>query len=80
MRLAIAYRYVPRVSIPWRDVWVGAAASLAGVLLWVYYSAQIFLLGAEFTWVYAHKFGSRKKQAELPTPPEPTRSTVSLPR
>ena len=38
----------------------GAAASLVVVLLWVYYSAQIFLLGAEFTWVYAHKFGSRK--------------------
>jgi membrane protein len=38
----------------------GAAASLVVVLLWVYYSAQIFLLGAELTWVYAHKFGSRK--------------------
>ena len=41
----------------------GAAASLVVVLLWVYYSAQIFLLGAEFTWVYAHKFGSRKDVA-----------------
>jgi membrane protein len=30
------------------------------VLLWVYYSAQIFLYGAEFTRVYSHKFGSRK--------------------
>jgi membrane protein len=29
-------------------------------LLWVYYSAQIFLLGAEFTWVYANTYGSRK--------------------
>ncbi len=38
----------------------GAAASLVIVLLWVYYSAQIFLFGAEFTWAYAHKFGSRK--------------------
>ena len=38
----------------------GAAASLIVVLLWVYYSAQIFLFGAEFTWVYSHKFGSRK--------------------
>ena len=26
----------------------------------VYYSAQIFLLGAEFTWVYAHRHGSRR--------------------
>jgi membrane protein len=38
----------------------GAAASLVVVLLWVYYSAQIFLFGAEFTWVYSHRFGSRK--------------------
>ncbi|HEX7438503.1 MAG TPA: YihY/virulence factor BrkB family protein, partial [Caldimonas sp.] len=38
----------------------GAAASLVVLLLWVYYSAQIFLLGAEFTWVYAHTFGSLK--------------------
>ncbi|MBK8536508.1 MAG: YihY/virulence factor BrkB family protein [Candidatus Competibacteraceae bacterium] len=40
----------------------GAAASLVVVLLWVYYSAQIFLFGAEFTWTYSHKFGSRKGQ------------------
>jgi len=26
----------------------------------VYYSAQIFLFGAEFTWAYAHRFGSRR--------------------
>jgi membrane protein len=37
----------------------GAAGSLVVVLLWVYYSAQIFLIGAEFTWAYAHNFGSR---------------------
>ncbi|MEO8740841.1 MAG: YihY/virulence factor BrkB family protein [Casimicrobiaceae bacterium] len=37
----------------------GAAASLVVVLVWVYYSAQVFLFGAEFTWVYSHKFGSR---------------------
>jgi membrane protein len=38
----------------------GAAGSLVIVLLWVYYSAQIFLIGAEFTWVYTTTFGSRK--------------------
>ncbi len=38
----------------------GAAASLIVVLLWVYYSAQIFLFGAEFTWVYSHRYGSRR--------------------
>jgi membrane protein len=31
----------------------GAAGSLVTLLVWVYYSAQIFLLGAEFTWVHA---------------------------
>ncbi len=38
----------------------GAAGSLVALLVWVYYSAQIFLLGAEFTWVYAHSIGSRR--------------------
>lgn len=36
----------------------GAAGSLVVVLLWVYFSAQILLLGAEFTSVYARTFGS----------------------
>lgn len=36
----------------------GAAGSLVVLLLWVYYSTQIFLLGAEFTKVYAHCYGS----------------------
>ncbi|CAM3575957.1 YihY/virulence factor BrkB family protein [Polaromonas hydrogenivorans] len=35
-----------------------AAGSLVVLLVWVYYSAQIFLLGAEFTWVYANAHGS----------------------
>ena len=38
----------------------GAAASLIVILIWVYYSAQIFLLGAEFTWIYARTFGSMR--------------------
>jgi membrane protein len=37
----------------------GAAGSMVVLLVWVYYSAQIFLLGAEFTWVHAHTSGSR---------------------
>jgi membrane protein len=36
----------------------GAAGSLITVLLWVYYSALIFFLGAEFTQVYASEYGS----------------------
>ena len=88
---ALIYKLMPRVRIPWSDVWVGAlvtaglfavgrhllgaylglaavsagfgaAGSLVVVLVWVYYSAQIFLLGAEFTWVYAHVLGSRRPQ------------------
>jgi len=86
---ALIYKTMPRASIAWQDVWVGAAvtsvlfltgksliglyigrsgitsafgaaASLIVVLLWVYYSAQVFLFGAEFTWVYSHRYGSRK--------------------
>ena len=38
----------------------GAAGSLAALLVWLHYSAQIFLLGAEFTWVYANACGSRR--------------------
>ena len=36
----------------------GAAGALIVLLLWVYYSAQIFLLGAEFTKVRAERHGS----------------------
>jgi membrane protein len=42
----------------------GAAGSLVAVLVWVYYSAQIFLLGAEFTWVFAHAVGSHREQQD----------------
>ncbi|MBA4143802.1 MAG: YihY/virulence factor BrkB family protein [Nitrosospira sp.] len=44
----------------------GAAGSLVVVLVWVYYSAQIFLLGAEFTRAYSLAHGSRRSQP----PPE----------
>jgi membrane protein len=36
----------------------GAAGSLIALLLWIYYSAQIFFLGAEFTRQYALGLGS----------------------
>jgi membrane protein len=36
----------------------GAAGSLVTVLIWVYYSAQLFFLGAEFTKIYARTLGS----------------------
>jgi len=51
----------------------GAAGSIVLVLVWVYYSAQVFLMGAEFTWVYARTYGSMKGQIQetesmVPTP------------
>jgi membrane protein len=51
----------------------GAAGSLVVLLVWVYFSAQVFLLGAEFTWVYSHEYGSKransgdKSAAEVPS-------------
>ena len=48
----------------------GAAGSFVVLLLWVYYSAQIFLFGAEFTYVYAHEQGSKREH------PNRTRTVV----
>lgn len=88
---ALIYKFMPRATIPWRDVWIGAAVtaflfaigkvliglylgkvsvasgfgaagSLVVLLLWVYFGAQIFLFGAEFTWVYSNTYGSRAAQ------------------
>lgn len=85
---AMIYKYLPDVTIHWRDVWIGAAVtaglftlgkwaigvylgqaapgsaygaagSFAVLLIWVYYSALICFLGAEFTQVYARRYGSR---------------------
>lgn len=91
---AMIYKIMPRVSVRWHDVWLGAAitallfsagrmliglyigktalasgygaaGSLVVVFVWVYYSAQIFLMGAEFTWVYARTWGSMRDQEAL---------------
>ncbi len=101
LAFAMIYKYLPRASIAWNDVWTGAlvtavlfevgklligfylgstriastygaAGSLVVLLVWVYYSAQIFLLGAEFTFVYAYRHGSRS--SEEPPPPPPRRA------
>jgi membrane protein len=47
----------------------GAAGSLLVVLVWVYYSAQIFLFGAEFTRVYAYRYGSLRASDGLRSVP-----------
>ena len=110
---AAIYKFMPRARIEWRDVWVGAAVtvalftvgkfliglylgksdvagsfgafgSLVIVMVWVYYSAQIFLLGAEFTWVYAHHSGSRQEASRSPAvtqpPPVPAAPAASSER
>lgn len=40
----------------------GAAGALIVLLLWIFYSAQIFLLGAEFTRAWTHVYGARCKE------------------
>jgi membrane protein len=49
----------------------GAAGSVIVVLLWVYYSAQVFLFGAELTRGYACRFGSRKGMGPSHMCPQP---------
>ncbi|MGH7525988.1 MAG: YihY/virulence factor BrkB family protein [Gemmatimonadales bacterium] len=46
----------------------GAAGSVVVLLVWVYYSAQIVLLGAEFTRAYVERFGGRPPPSEHATP------------
>jgi membrane protein len=46
----------------------GAAGSFVALLLWVYYTAQIVFLGAEFTQVYAKTYGSKIQPAENAVP------------
>jgi len=56
----------------------GAAGSLAVLLAWVYYSAQIFLFGAEFTWAYAHAFGSRQGESTEARPADDDMQRASV--
>lgn len=84
---AMMFKWLPDVSVDWRDVWLGAfltavffeigkagigfyigkqglestygaAASIVVVLIWVYYTSQIILMGAEVTHSYATQNGS----------------------
>lgn len=101
---ALIYKYMPRATISWRDVWIGAAVtaflfaigkflislylgrasaafgfdaagSLIVLLLWVYFAAQIFLLGAEFTCVYSNTYGSKAAQVTGIEPVVPGNAT-----
>jgi len=57
----------------------GAAGSMVVLIVWVYYSAQIFLLGAEFTWVYAHASGSRVTASKGQAQERPTTASGRQP-
>jgi membrane protein len=57
-RVGIAY-YLGRTS--GTSVY-GAAGSLVALLLWIYYSSQLLFLGAEFTQVYARRYGSLRRE------------------
>ena len=46
----------------------GVAGSFVVLLVWTYYSAQIFFFGAELTQVYANEYGSRIVPAENAVP------------
>ena len=56
----------------------GAAASLVVLLLWVYYSAQVFLLGAELTWVYTQRHGSLR--GKVPDPASAAAQPAAVPQ
>jgi len=49
----------------------GAAGTVVVVIVWVYYSAQIFFLGAEFTRQYALRHGSKRHEPEGAAPRAP---------
>jgi membrane protein len=88
---AMMFKWLPDVSVAWRDVWLGAfltalffevgkaaigfyigkqglestygaAASIVVVLIWVYYTSQIILMGAEVTHSYAKHNDSLKRR------------------
>ncbi|MEO8184489.1 MAG: YihY/virulence factor BrkB family protein [Deltaproteobacteria bacterium] len=58
---ALVGLYLGRASV---TAAYGAAGSLVVVLLWLYFSAQAFLIGAEFTRAFAERFGSRLSVTE----------------
>jgi membrane protein len=65
---------IGRVALAWyvgRSATVspfGAAGSLVALIVWVYYSAQILFMGAEFAQVYASRYGSRIVPSENAVP------------
>jgi len=57
----------------------GAASSLVTLLIWIYYSSQILLFGAEFTQVYANRFGAGGKPSKHAVCIATTEKEISAP-
>jgi len=57
----------------------GAAGSLVIILVWIYYSAQILLFGAEFTQVHANRVGARIVPADNAEVADPEKATDASP-
>ena len=57
----------------------GAASSLVTLLLWVYYSSQILLFGAEFTQVYANRYGAGIRPSDHAVAIRATERIISKP-
>ncbi|HVZ35923.1 MAG TPA: YhjD/YihY/BrkB family envelope integrity protein, partial [Polyangiaceae bacterium] len=58
----------------------GAAGSLVALVVWVYYSAQILFMGAEFAQVYAAHYGSRIVPADNAVPLDREKKLASIKR
>ena len=58
----------------------GVAGSVVLILLWVYYSAMVFLLGAEFTEVYSRRWGSHIRSEDADAPKRQPEDGFSAPR
>jgi membrane protein len=58
----------------------GAAGGLIVLLLWVYYSVQVFLLGAEFTKVFANRHGSKQEKPVGSSGTQATQTTAGVSR
>jgi membrane protein len=102
----VIYKLLPRITLSWRDVTIGAlgtaalftlgkyliglyignsgvassfgaAGSMIALLLWVYYSSQIFFLGAEFARQYALQLGSLRHKPDSETGVDNSKALVA---
>jgi membrane protein len=56
------------ITIGSRFASYGVIGGVMILMLWIYFTCQIFFIGCEFSYVYAHLFGSRRHQAPRDTP------------